>query len=167
MGISLVAQAVKNLPAMRDTQVWSLGREAPLERGMTTYSSILAWRIPQTEGPGGLWSTGSQRFGHDRATGASAFSHPSEHTWRGLQSGLAGRSGLANADMGTLIWPWHHHPSHRRDWTCRSTPLTPISHFIIITLYFYLLLYSDSLHRCKTHELRSHACVGKKYMIDT
>ena len=46
---SLVAQTVKNLPAMQETQVWSLGLEDPLERGITTYSSILIWRIPWTE----------------------------------------------------------------------------------------------------------------------
>ena len=50
---SLVAQMVKNLPAMRETWVWSLGREDPLEEGMATHSSILAWRIPWREGPGG------------------------------------------------------------------------------------------------------------------
>ena len=44
----------KNLPAMQETQVWSLGREDPLEKGMVTHSSILAWRIPQTEEPGGF-----------------------------------------------------------------------------------------------------------------
>ena len=52
---------VKNLPAMQDTQVQSLGWEDPLEKGMTTHSSILAWRIPQTEEPGGLRSMGSQK----------------------------------------------------------------------------------------------------------
>ena len=46
------------------TQVWSLGREDPLEEGMVTHSSILAWRIPQTEEPGGLQSTGWQRVRH-------------------------------------------------------------------------------------------------------
>ena len=51
---------VKNLPAIRETQVQSLGREDPLEKGMATHSSILAWRIPWTEEPGGLQSTGSQ-----------------------------------------------------------------------------------------------------------
>ena len=64
---SLVAQ-VKNLPAMQElqeTQVLSLGWEGPLEEGMATHSSILAWRIPWTEEPGGLQSTGSQRVGHD------------------------------------------------------------------------------------------------------
>ena len=55
---SLVAQMIKNLPAMRETQVWSLGWEDPLEDGMATHSSILAWRIPWTEETGGLQSTG-------------------------------------------------------------------------------------------------------------
>ena len=62
---SLVAQMVKNLPAMQETQVQSLGSEDPLEKGMATHSSILAWRIPWTEDPGGLHSMGSQRVGHD------------------------------------------------------------------------------------------------------
>ena len=54
MGASLVAQMVKNLPAMLKTQVQSLGGEDSLEKGMANYSSILAWRIPWTEEPGGL-----------------------------------------------------------------------------------------------------------------
>ena len=64
---------VKNLPAMWETQVWSLGREDPLEKGMATHSSILAWRIPWTEEPGGLQSMGSQRVGHDWATNTRGF----------------------------------------------------------------------------------------------
>ena len=51
---SLVAQMVKNLPAMQETRVWSLGWEDPLEKGMATHSSILAWGIPYTEEPDGL-----------------------------------------------------------------------------------------------------------------
>ena len=62
---SLVTLSVKSLPSMRETQVQSLGREDPLEKGMATHSSILAWRIPWTEEPGGLRSMGSQRVGHD------------------------------------------------------------------------------------------------------
>ena len=62
---SLVAQWVKNLPAMQETLVRSLGQEDPLEKEMATHSSILAWRIPWTEEPGGLQSTGLQRVRHD------------------------------------------------------------------------------------------------------
>ena len=58
-------QTVKNLPAMQETQVWFQGQEDPLEEGMATHSSIPAWRIPQTEGLGGLQCLGSQRAGHD------------------------------------------------------------------------------------------------------
>ena len=63
----LVAQMVKNPSAMQETQVWSLGQEDPLEKGMAIHSSILAWRVPWTEEPGGLQSMGSQRVGHDWA----------------------------------------------------------------------------------------------------
>ena len=62
---SLVAQTVKNVPAMQETQVQSLGQEDPLEKGTATHSSILAWRIPRTEEPGGLLSMGSHRVGRD------------------------------------------------------------------------------------------------------
>jgi len=56
---------VKNLPAIQETWVQSLGRGDPLEKGMAIYSSILAWRIPWTEEPGGLQSMGLQRVRHD------------------------------------------------------------------------------------------------------
>ena len=60
-----MAQMVKNLPAMQGTQVQSLGWKDPLQKGMATHSSILAWRTPWTEEPGALQSMGSQRIGHD------------------------------------------------------------------------------------------------------
>ena len=65
---SLVAQKIKNLPSVQETQVWSLGWEDPLQKGMATHSSILTWRIPWTEEPGGLQSMGWQRVRHDWAT---------------------------------------------------------------------------------------------------
>ena len=65
---SLVAQTVENPPAMQETRVRSLGWEDPLEKGMATHSSLLAWRIPWTEEPGGLQSRGLQRVRHDRVT---------------------------------------------------------------------------------------------------
>ena len=62
---SLVAQRVKSLPTVRETQVRSLGREDPLEKETATHSSTLAWKIPQTEEPGKLQSMESQRVGHN------------------------------------------------------------------------------------------------------
>ena len=63
--ISLMAQIVKNLPAVQESQAPSLGQEDPLEKEMATHSSILAWEIPWAEEPGRLQSMGSQRVGHD------------------------------------------------------------------------------------------------------
>ena len=62
---SLVAQSVKNLPAVQETRIRSLGWEDPLEKEMATHPSILAWKISWTEEPGGLQSMGSQRVRHD------------------------------------------------------------------------------------------------------
>ena len=65
---SLVTQMVKDLPAMQETQVRSLGLEDPLEEGMASHSNILAWEIPWTEDPGRLQSVGLQGVGYDRVT---------------------------------------------------------------------------------------------------
>ena len=62
---SMMAQMVKNLPTVKETQVRDLGQEDTLEKGMDTHSSMLAWRIPWTEEPGGLQSMVLQRVGHD------------------------------------------------------------------------------------------------------
>ena len=61
----MVAQTVKNLPAMRETQVRSLGQEDPLEKEMANHSTILAWKIPWMEEPDRPQSTGLQRVGHN------------------------------------------------------------------------------------------------------
>ena len=70
---------VKNLPAVWETQIGSLGWEDPLEKGMATHSSILAWRMPWTEEPGRLQSMGLQRVGQDQVTNTltslSSFTH--------------------------------------------------------------------------------------------
>ena len=68
---ALVAQSAKNTFAVQELQIWSLGGEDPLEEGMVTHSSILAWRIPWTEEPGRLQSIGSQRVGRDWSDWAS------------------------------------------------------------------------------------------------
>ena len=62
---SLLVHMVKNLPSMRETQVWFMGQEDPLEKRMATHSSILAWRMPWTEEPGGLQSMGLQKVRHE------------------------------------------------------------------------------------------------------
>ena len=88
---SLVAQMIKHLPAMSETRVRSLGWEDPLENGLATRSSILAWEIPLTEEPGGLQSMGLQRVGHNWATDTAG---PALTLHRlpchGAQSGRAG-----------------------------------------------------------------------------
>ena len=63
--LSLVAQVIKNLPAMHKIRTRYLGQEDPLEKEMATHSSILVWRIPWTEEPGGLQSTELKRVGHN------------------------------------------------------------------------------------------------------
>ena len=70
-----MAQRVKRLPAMRETWVQSLGQGDPLEKGMATHSSILAWKIPWTEEPGRLQSMGSHRVGHDLVTKQQRMGH--------------------------------------------------------------------------------------------
>ena len=84
--VSLLTQMVKNLPAIQETEVQFLGWEDLLEKGMTTHSSILAWRIPWTEESSRLQSTGLQRVGHDYLTNTFTFSHAIlnkvlEHLW--------------------------------------------------------------------------------------
>ena len=59
--VSLVAQIEKNLPAMQEIRIWSLGQEGPLKKGMATHSSILAWKIPWTEEPSGLHGISKSR----------------------------------------------------------------------------------------------------------
>ena len=76
MGTSLVAQTIKNLPVMQETWVRSLGWEDPLEEGMATYSSILAWRIPWTEESGGLQSIGCKELDMTEATEPSTSQNP-------------------------------------------------------------------------------------------
>ena len=79
-GASLLVQSVKNLPAMQETAVQSLGQEDPLEKEMTIHSSTIAWKIPWTEEPDRLQSVGLQRVGNDWTTSLSLFTL-SQRTW--------------------------------------------------------------------------------------
>ena len=105
---SLVAQMVKNLPTMQEMQVWPLGQEDPLEKGIATHSSILAWRISSTEEPGGLQSMGLQRVGHDwsdlAVAGSSIFAwnSPGKNTGVGSYSHLQGIFPTQGSNLGLL-----------------------------------------------------------------
>ena len=86
----------KNLHAMWETQVHSLGQEDPLEKGMATHSSTLAWRIPWTEEPGRLQSMGMQRVWHNGANNTSYFN-------QGFPGGSAGKESICNAgNLGSI-----------------------------------------------------------------
>ena len=96
----LVAQIVKNLPAMWETWIRSLGWEDPLEKGMPIHSSILAWRIPWTQEPGGLQSMGSQWVEHDWVT---------KHTYGlcvyiPLSDGVEGSTPMFFSVLIILVW---------------------------------------------------------------
>ena len=73
-----MAPVVKRLPTMQETQVRSLDQEESLEKGLATHSSVLAWKIPWTEEPGGLQSMGLQSVGHNLATNTFTFIHNNE-----------------------------------------------------------------------------------------
>ena len=77
---------LKNLPAIQETWVLSLGQEDPLEKEMANHSSILAWRLPGTEEPGGLQSMGSQSVRHDSATNAFTFTYPPTGPWSDIST---------------------------------------------------------------------------------
>ena len=93
--LGLEAQTVKSLPAMQERQVWALGREDPLEKEMATHSSMLACRISWTEEPGGLWSMGSQRVGHNWATSTTLWMYVNTFT-----------GDLENTEQGDI---WFHY----------------------------------------------------------
>ena len=98
-----------------ETQVRSLGREDPLVKGMATHSSILAWRIPWTEEPGGLQSTGLQRVGHDRATSLSFFHFLGLSTLQGLPWCLSAKESTCQCRRHSFD-PWVGKIPWRRKW---------------------------------------------------
>ena len=96
-GASLVSQMVKNLPAMQEAWIWSLGWEDPMETGLVTFSSILTWRIPWTGEPGRLQSMELQRVRHDWATN---YKHIQTYTYTTFE----GRE-----DFFSILHLWFHH----------------------------------------------------------
>ena len=115
-----LSQMVKSLPAMREIRGWSLGPDDPLEKEMATHSSILAWRIPWTEEPGGLQSTGSQS-----RTRLSDFTN-----WRQEKTSIGGRF-LSHGTYKT-----HPSPTPTCFSNCISCPSTP--HIFIAKLEYLM-----------------------------
>ena len=105
-----MAQMVKNLPATQETRVWSLGQEDPLEKRMTTHSSILAWEIPWIEKPGGLQSTGSHRVRHDGVTNTSWLTNQHVWWWEGRLNKRPNNMGFFQATLGASWGKWLHLP---------------------------------------------------------
>ena len=111
---------VKSLPAMQETWVWSPGWEDPLEKGMAPHSSILAWRIPWTEEPGGLQSMGLQRVGHDWAPNAFTFMCSSD--WVGTFRWPSGWwSAFQSRRFGVDPW-WGNQDPHMPQGSWAHTP---------------------------------------------
>ena len=111
---SLLAQIIKNPPAMQETWVRSLGWEDLLEKGTATHSTILAWRIPWTEEAGGLQSMGSQRVSHDRSNLARMHAGTFlAGQWLRLCTSTAGVEGLIPS-QGTEILPAAQHSQKKR-----------------------------------------------------
>ena len=101
----LVAQRAKNLPAIQETRVWSLGQKDSLEKGMVTHFGILAWRIPWTDEPGRLQSMRSQRVGHDWATSLSLFTFMHwRRKWPPIPVFLPGESRGRGSLVGCHLW---------------------------------------------------------------
>ena len=102
---SLVAQAVKDLPAVQEIWVRSLGWKDPLEKGMATHSSILAWEILRTEEPGGLQSIELQRVGHDWAT-KYVYISPLSDDCSTLWPGAKATSPAMSQQSSWMLLPW-------------------------------------------------------------
>ena len=102
---SLVGQMVKNLSVMWKTWVRTLGWEDPLEKAMAPHSSILAWKIPWAEEPGGLQSMGSLRVGHESVTSLSLFTFMQwKRKWQSAPVFLPGESQERWSLMGCHLW---------------------------------------------------------------
>ena len=151
ISITLVAQMVKYLLAMRETRVQSLVWEDPLEKEMATHSSTLTWKILWTEEPGRLHSMGLQRVGHDSATSLSLacrWHHPYGRKWRGTKEPLdeneSEKPGLKfNIQKTKIIFTnfvCHIHPSNCK---CLYVLCHPFCHLLYIK---FCVIVSQAYH---------------------
>ena len=129
---SLLIQTVKTLPAIQETWVRSLVLEDSLEKGMATYSSILAWRMPWTEDPGRLQSTGSQRIRHDWATNT----HTHIHTMWGPIPDFLNHKDVRQAELRTTV--------------------TTIKFFCLYVPCIWSAYYKENILLCMTRDYLNH-----------
>ena len=144
---SLVAQRLKRLPPLRETQIRSLGREDPLEMEMAAHSSILAWKIPWTEKPGRLQSTGSQWVGHDWVTSLSFLSH--EHLLFTSHAGMQGK------DTCPQQMSWKRSQSRLSKSQTREFSFTHTVFLFLFLFFFKGFQNHESLQKWKS-KLQSH-----------
>ena len=118
---------MKNLLAMQETWVWSLGQEDPLEKEMATHSRILAWRIPWTEAPGGLQSKGSQRVGHDWVTKHAKFQIGIEYGGKQIGHVRLEASEAIHTVVQLPSRVWHLDPGSKQRHSVSTTPRSPVA----------------------------------------
>ena len=105
----------KNLPAMQETWIWSLGWEDSLEEGTVTYSNIFAWKIPRTEEPGGLQSIGSEKVWHNWNDWACTRAHT--HAYSGFHHSALTKKLLLNSTKDLYVDNAHKHLSTCFTWS--------------------------------------------------
>ena len=149
--LSLVAQMVNNLPAMWKTQIQSLGLKDSLEKKLATYSSILAWRIPRTENPGGLQSLGLQRIGFDRVTNTHTHIHSHILSSRACYS----ECGLQTSSL-SLTWGL---AGNAESWASRQTSsIGQNQHFNQLSTHEHVKAWEVLLWRTLTLKRKARLC---------
>ena len=136
---------VRNPLAMQETQVWSLGREDPLQKGMATHSSILAWRIPWTEELGGIQPRGSQRIGYNWVT---------------------------NLHLHFFLFPMYLYPvfnSYHMQYIYICVCVCVYTHAIYIYIYIYICTYTHIFcsfiwHKATSWKQLANSCKANNYI---
>ena len=144
-----MAQTVKHLSTMPETWVRSLGREDPLEKEMASHSSTLAWKIPWTEEPGGLQSTGSQRVGHAWATPLSIFSTLFKYSY----NKLCFDNRNMNENSNLKLWA---------TWCLFWLIISFIKNSLGIYLYDAIQNYNSHTHKCLFFFAYAYVLVSSK-----